>query len=228
MQYPFESTSEVEFYLGCDEVKCLICGRYFVSLPPHLRGRHNTTSEAYRLKFGIPFKYGLAGKAFRQAAAERMQMMIGKGLIQTAPAGHVVEHKQPKRRVVSLVRQQNLKRILQLQGKNEPNTPDIYREFLKRMAQGRSQADVARDADMPASVTFFKYLRKDPELKAAFDTVRGEALKSARDADQTKGAQVAELRAQGWTWKQISTTLKCPVSTVRNILRRHELIDGRH
>ena len=38
-----------------NEIVCLLCGKAYSTLGPHLAAKHNLTSDEYREQFGIPF-----------------------------------------------------------------------------------------------------------------------------------------------------------------------------
>ena len=76
---PFQTTAEIRAYLGEDTLPCLICGRRLTVLPAHLRARHGMTADDYRVRFGIPFSYGLAGRGFREQAQARMLDLRARG-----------------------------------------------------------------------------------------------------------------------------------------------------
>ena len=44
----FESKTEIDEYLSGDKVQCLLCGKLFKALPPHLERTHNITADDYR------------------------------------------------------------------------------------------------------------------------------------------------------------------------------------
>lgn len=227
MTIPFQTTEEVHQYLDNNKITCLLCGRKFITLPPHLLAFHKITAEDYRFQFGIPFRYGLAGKAFRQASAERMQALISKGVIKAAQPGVLWPPRQRRRRLVSLVQNQDLEKLMRLHGKDKPFDQAVYEEFLRRVAAGRTVASVATDKDMPNTKAFFKHMQLNPDLKAAYDHARNALpidlqVKTRRTTLQYYD-KIYELRSQGLTWLQISAAMKVRPSTLRNAWRRMRL-----
>lgn len=65
----FSSRAEVRKYLGGATVECLLCGGHFQRLGGHLRDRHNTDADAYKVMFGIPWTQSLACLPSRQRTA---------------------------------------------------------------------------------------------------------------------------------------------------------------
>src|SRR5690606_817191 len=64
-----------------DTVKCLICGRSFVYLQPHLRFAHGISDREYREAYSIPSGEPLAGEAYRQMHAEKLRRLQEEGRI---------------------------------------------------------------------------------------------------------------------------------------------------
>lgn len=65
----FRSRAEVRKYIGGGTIECLLCGRHFQRLGGHLRDRHNTDADAYRVMFGIPWTESLACLPSRKRSA---------------------------------------------------------------------------------------------------------------------------------------------------------------
>jgi len=74
---PFKTISEVRDYLSGDKVQCLICGRWFKALNPHIYKAHGIHASDYKDTFGIPSSYGLSSMASKE---KRAASMIGKPL----------------------------------------------------------------------------------------------------------------------------------------------------
>lgn len=54
-----------------DRIKCLECGKWYIFLPPHLRGTHGMTAEEYRERHGLNMTEPLAGPDYRERASKR-------------------------------------------------------------------------------------------------------------------------------------------------------------
>ena len=54
----FSTLEEVRAYLAGDRICCLLCGRWFKALTSHLM-LHDTNAAEYKLRYGIPWTYGL-------------------------------------------------------------------------------------------------------------------------------------------------------------------------
>lgn len=57
----FQSVEEVRDYLDQPKLPCLMCGKRFRKLGPHVTRTHRVTVEEYNERFGLPLKTGLVG-----------------------------------------------------------------------------------------------------------------------------------------------------------------------
>ncbi|WP_443751321.1 MucR family transcriptional regulator [Asticcacaulis solisilvae] len=224
---PFQTKAEILDYLGSDTIECLICGRRLTVLSPHLRARHSLSADDYRLQFGIPFSYGLAGQRFCQTSRERMLALYERGAIAAPDAEEVRDRFQntgERRPACSAVRQADIEKLLRNRSRREQWRPQDFAEFLHRVESGRSVSDVGREADMPSAQTFFKYIAKHPPLKARYDRVRQSQPLSVQARTRRTGSlyreTIARLRNSGLTWTQISAITGVKSSTLRNAWRK--------
>lgn len=66
----FKCVEEIDAYLSGERVACLICGKEYVALAPHIKRIHNVDAEDYKVRYGIPQSYGLAGAPFLKRRAD--------------------------------------------------------------------------------------------------------------------------------------------------------------
>lgn len=59
---PLKTQQEIDLYFSKNEVTCLLCGKSFKSLRPHLLGIHGCSTERYKKMYNIPTKYNLTGR----------------------------------------------------------------------------------------------------------------------------------------------------------------------
>ena len=78
------SRADLDVYLRGDTIQCLVCGRWFRALAPHLAVAHGTTATDYRKAFAIPAGTGLAGRSTRQALSVKTRQMHADGSLSTA------------------------------------------------------------------------------------------------------------------------------------------------
>ena len=65
---PFQTRREIEHYFGGRTIECLLCGKRFQKLAPHLNGAHHESPDEYRRRFGLPWGRGLASAKARAAS----------------------------------------------------------------------------------------------------------------------------------------------------------------
>ena len=53
-------------------------------------------------------------------------------------------------------------------------SPEVVKNFLHRISEGRSQASVCRDDDMPDWATIWRWTKDDPKFAAAFAVAKEE------------------------------------------------------
>jgi len=64
-----------------------------------------------------------------------------------------------------------LERFLMAKSKK---TPEVVKNFLQRISEGRSHASVCRDDDMPDWATVWRWTKEDPKFAAAFAVAKEE------------------------------------------------------
>ena len=221
---PFSSRTELEHYFDSDKLLCLICGQSFITLPPHLLRTHHISSDDYKIKFGIPFRYGLAGTAFKAASALRMRKLKEIGAIPAKPLQTTIDilTRHRKRRYIPMeVRQrENLQKLLTLHGKDDVWQPYHFEEFIRRLESGRTVKEVASDPDMPSRKALSDFLTKNPAMQERYDgiwerlpfDVQVRANKTGKSYLDT----IRLLRTKGKSWKEISQIMRVNPSTLRN------------
>ena len=223
---PFQTTAEIRAYLDEDRLPCLICGRRLTVLAAHLKASHGLTADDYRVRFGIPFSYGLAGRGFRAQAQARMLELRARGAITGPEPEEVVPRlragtKRP--RTSPAIRNANVEKLMRVHGRRAPWQARDFEEFVRRVESGRSVAAVGRDSDMPSRQTLFKYLASHPLLKARYDRVRQCQPLAVQVRTRKTGPlyrqTIVRLRKTGMTWAEISAATGIKASTLRNAWR---------
>lgn len=220
----FSSRTELEHYFSANKLSCLICGQTFVTLPPHLLQTHHISSEDYKIKFGIPFRYGLAGAEFKAASALRMRKLKEIGAIPAKPPQTTIDKltSHPRTHYISMEikRRENRDKLLKLHGKDDVWQPEHFEEFMRRLQAGRTVKEVACDPDMPSRKALFYFLAKNPAVRARYDgmwerlpfDVQVRANKTGKAYLDT----IKRLRTSGKSWNEISDIMHVKPSTLRN------------
>jgi hypothetical protein len=216
--------NDLETYFDRDEITCLICGNACVQLAAHIAPAHGISSDDYKERFGIPWSYGLAGKTFRQKASRRMKAMRRTGKLPQAPsADHIrklIAASKRRRPPVDATRNDSRRKLLAVHGREEKWSPSDFAEYLRRIASGRTPAEVGRDKDMPGRDTFDRYVDGNPDFKKQYEKVWDRLPYSVQVRASKLGKQfqqdVVRLRRQDMTWAEIGAALGVTAAAARN------------
>lgn len=232
---PFSTVEEVRAYLDGEKVTCLLCGKELVTLGAHIMAKHEMTSDDYRERFGIPYKYGLASKPFREEGSRRLKSLKKEGIVPWQPTKETIRkmHKarMNRRPITAATRQACGKQILGYLGMEKKWQKADYDEFFRRVRTGRTPADVGQDKDVPSRNTFMRYLDANPSLRKEYDAV-WEQLPFAVQSRANKVGEryrktMVKLRGQGLTWGEIGAKMEVPEGTLSGLWhlmkRRNEL-----
>jgi DNA-binding CsgD family transcriptional regulator len=98
---------------------------------------------------------------------------------------------------------------------------EIYEEYLKRIASGRTPAEVGKDKDMPPAHSFGYHVRKNPAFRRKFEEIWGKQpfAVQVRGRRPTKSFIKAlfDLRISGLSWHQMSRKLGIDHGTLQGI-----------
>ncbi len=219
----FSSFKELKEYFDEDRLTCLLCGRDFSNLGNHVSSGHGITTDDYRQRFGIPWTYGLAGKRFRNISSRRLTKLRKAGKVPYAPSPeHINELKKMSRKrrpFVEASRNDSLDKLLKLHGRKEKWKAENFEEFLRRVASGRTLAEVGRDKDMPHSQTFLKYAAANEKFKKRYEKIWKNLPYSVQVRANKLGEKfekdVIRLRRRGYTHAEIASDLGVKTAAVR-------------
>jgi ROS/MUCR transcriptional regulator protein len=74
----FHSIAEVDAWLNCERVLCLICARTFEHLGRHIACAHRMTADEFREVFGIPHNRGLVGARLKDRFVARQILEMAR------------------------------------------------------------------------------------------------------------------------------------------------------
>ena len=213
--FTFSSRDEIEQYFSGDKVACLLCGKSFAVLGSHLFHCHQTNAREYKYRFGIPSRHGLAGVAYRQYSADRIQDMFEQGQIPKEPTAETIErlksYNRPGKRFAAVDYEEFGKRVLRTHGKETAWQPDHYETFLKRVQAGRTPDEVAADEDMPSRSALKKYMAKNPSYRERFNTMWEQVPFALQIKGRKTGKRYREeiwsLRSAGKSWDEIARSM---------------------
>jgi len=219
----FSSFEELKEYFNKDRLTCLLCGRNYGNLGIHISQGHGTTMDEYRQQFGIPWTYGLAGKIFRDKSSKHITALRETGKVPYSPSpGHIkkiIKLSQERRPLVEASRNDSRHKLLKLHGRKEKWTQEDYEEYLRRIASGRTPAEVSHDKDMPRRQTFLKYVAVNEKFKKKYEKIWRNLPYSvqvrASKLDKKFERDLIKLRRKGNTLLKIAAALGVTVSAVR-------------
>lgn len=215
IEKPFETRKEVEDYLNCDRLTCLLCGKTYKSLCGHL-SVHGTNADDYKEKYGLPFGAGLTcistkamnvahGKRlmdegiFRiQTDEERQAILAKKGKSRAKPAYAIhegtlrVTGRQPER----LFKDSHYWEILKIAEKHNAHPTDVCKQ---------------NRGILPSTSMLHQFKRNNEEYKNTYDKViEGLPLKvqlSHKVVPQYYTDKIRELREQGKTNAEVAAII---------------------
>lgn len=236
----FTSIKEVHTYLDGEKVACLLCGRQYAALGGHITRIHQMTSDDYRQRYGIPYKYGLASKKFRAHAARRMKQMRKDGVVPYKPTRATMEKmweaRRNRRPITAVTQQQNRDKLRGHHGNRKAWHKPDYEEFYRRVKSGRNPGEVGKDKDMPTRTAFLRYLKRDRALGKKYEALPEilsfpEQIRIRKTGERYRRTLV-QLRLGGNTWPQVAEIMRVKESHVRTmwyyLKRRKELKKYQH
>ena len=157
----FTTKEDIDEYFSGETVVCLICGKKYKSLTPHIKAKHKMSAREYKKDFGLPLSRGLNSENFHNNMSQVKKEEYASGIgssgcfardkkILAKALAHCIRSKEPK--------QQFFKNMLR--DKNSKIDETIVLKIRERMIkQDRSLKDVCNDNDIPSLHTYYKYLR---------------------------------------------------------------------
>lgn len=79
IEKPFETREQVDAYLNCDKLVCLLCGKSYKSLCGHL-SVHGTNADDYKEKYGLPFGAGLTCLTTKAMNVKHGKRLVKEGI----------------------------------------------------------------------------------------------------------------------------------------------------
>jgi len=220
----FSTMKELQNYFEENELTCLLCGKPCVQLVAHIGPAHGLSADDYKEQFGIPWTYGLAGKAFRRRCSLRMKALRRRGGLAVAPSpGHIrrlVAAAKKRRPPVQAVRDDSRRKLLALHGKKEKWDAEDFEEFLRRIALGRTPSEVGRDEDMPGANWFRRTVNRDAALGRRFRRLwdslsHAVHVRTGKLGEKFK-RDIVRLRLRDLPWGEIAAALGVSPSTARS------------
>lgn len=209
---PFQSKKEIEEYLIGEKVQCLECGKYYISVGTHCIKAHGMLFDDYKLKWGIPLIVGVIPAWRREDIRIVTLERVAAGTFGdiSIPLNHpnATKEKRSKQRDKpewhkALFTEGGRKRREEVKLKDS-----VFEEFCRRIAMGRSCADVQKDEDMTSMSNLYKRSLTNPEIRKAIKDAMDAKKTAKTESNRKKSEQMLELRAQGVTKGSIKKKLR--------------------
>ncbi len=211
----FKEVSELKKYFAQDKLQCLLCGREYGNLGLHITRGHNISHDDYKVRFGIPWTYGLAGQDFKTTNSKRLKKLRKQGKIPQSPSKQHLKRlhaaRSKSRQIVEAFRNDSRRKILEQHGRTEKWQPQDYEEFLKRIAKGRTPHEVSQDKDMPGVHAFNKYAKDNSAFMKRYqkiwDDIPYAVQARAGRLNERFYKEVVRLRRLDLSWPEIAEKL---------------------
>lgn len=211
----FTEVKQIKEYFDHEKLQCLLCGREYHNLGLHITCGHKTSHDEYKESFGIPWSYGLAGKRFKAQGSKRFKTLRKLGKIARSPSKEHLKKLHAsgknKRSPVEAFRNDSRRKVLEQHGRTEKWSLADYEEFLRRIASGRTAAEVSQDKDVPGHHAFHEFAKANPSFgkryKKIWESLPYDVLVRASKLGPKFHNDVVKLRRQDMTWPEIAEQL---------------------
>ena len=166
----FEDKKEIDNYFAGDKIQCLLCGKWFQSLPTHLIRVHEIIPDQYKEKYGLPWKRGLCGTGTSKKLGKNMRERLKKGFrppIEAAQRKSLKAKRRQDQPFFVKVKADNLKSGSEKMKKYTDQ--DFKMVLVKMLNENKGLNEVCKDADMPHFSAVSKYANRNKDFRKALD-----------------------------------------------------------
>ncbi len=210
-----QTMEEVDAYFASDKIQCLLCGKWFKDLGcKHLISKHEITADEYREMYGLPWARGLTGSLFHEKKIELGKKLWADGKMSDAIVEYQrTEFSPPRPR-------QPYARVSTKRCRRKD-----FEAILERMRnQQRTLGDVCKDPDMPTRTTWYRYVKRHPDLKEKAREILYDLPYSlqagAKDLSPRFSVDCQHMRSKGMTVKKIAADLGVSTLAVSRALHK--------
>jgi hypothetical protein len=207
---------EIRHYFDQPKLTCLLCGREYASLGPHLVNTHDLAIDRYKEMYGLPWSKALACKDLREALGRSLRRTRALGKIPATPPQEYIDkmrqgaallHRQPVEADIR-ARQGRMRTLGLGRPKKVVCASERMDEYLLRIGIGRTPMEVGNDEDMPFFQYFYRLCSEDPDYLSRFEAIWDQLPFAVQIRGHRTGPRfkttVQELRRSGKTWDEIS------------------------
>ena len=225
----FTTKEEIENYFADeDKIQCLLCGKWFKKLGPHLQVIHEITQNEYRAEFGLPWSHGLACKNLSNHFSKIMTKRIKNGFDPTPDDAARKKSKTAIRRkdqpFFTNLKAEQAKKINNARNKF---THQDFEKVLARMLEKQKTLDeLGNEKDLPGLTAVYEYSKLNPqfrqELLDTYHALPYCVQARAKMLSKQFNHDAKRLRQQGLLLREIGSELGVSTRTVIRHLKKTE------
>ncbi len=229
IEQPFETREQIEAYLNCDRLVCLLCGKTYKSLCTHL-SVHGTNADAYKEKYGLPWGCGLTCTSTKEKNIKHGKRLVSEGIFKPPTKEErtkIMANKAKPRKKPEFVINECKTRI---SGKQPEKlyTDNDYIKILDRAEINKCHpTDICRQnkGDIPSLTMFHKYTREHPEYKKRYDNIVSTLPKRVKMRHGKPGLdyieQIKKLKSEYKTNAEIASILGVHEVTIEKYNKKY-------
>ncbi|KZL17609.1 MucR family transcriptional regulator [Pseudovibrio sp. WM33] len=167
---PFKSREEVEAYFSEERLTCLLCGKKYLKLGVHLLRIHDTTTEDYKQKYGIPNRVGLVCSSTWERYSKHAKAVSAVHGQETAAAAREKLRQMPSvtyKRLPEWLTEERTERVLAGSGSTRISQEMIDR-FLTAVSGGKIPTELFGREGFPSRSGWHSWCKEHPEDKRRF------------------------------------------------------------
>ncbi len=168
----FGTREQVDEYLGGAEITCLLCGKKYKCLAPHVKRVHGVSAENYKELFGLPQGRGIDCAITSKARSDINQGNTSIKIAQAVKMNAIRSKPSRRTKLPDFVKKENAERFREC-ARNQPRASDFSWHFEKLSTVWRYMKETPPDGFVSWS-RFKKYWLNDADLR--------EQMKIARSA----------------------------------------------
>lgn len=227
--YPVEprqfDASEVAAYFSGDRITCLLCGKTYRSLGVHLKHIHAMDEDAYRERYGLPYRRGLTSNAahdcYAQSISEdRIERLKLLGDENRGKAVEAILNRGVRKTKLTIERA--AARIKAINGKSF--TADDYELILIEYAAHKPMREILGRDGRPSRSMFNEWCRKNPQYRERYKAIHEALPYKVQAASQRLGQKfkndVIRRHVDGQNDYEIADSFGVSPMTVNRITAR--------
>lgn len=228
IEEPFETREQIENYLNCDRLICLLCGKTYKSLCGHL-SVHGTNADDYKEKYGLPWGCGLTCISTKEMNINHGKRLVIEGIFKPPTPKErkqIMKNKaKPRNKAVFIINECKER----ISGKQPEKfyTDGHYSKILQLAEENNCHpTDICRknNGDLPSLSLLHKYKSENPEFKTQYDFIVDKLPKHVRMKHGKQGnkyeEQIRKLKEEYKTNAEISKIMGVHEITIEKYCKK--------